>query len=147
MQYVIQKSKDNNWFLLDTEDKSEFRYFVGNDANIALKIRNRLNYSGLTGELMITNFVSKSDGFFIKVGNSLIYRQLIKWDFPTLPTWPETPASPVAPVTPMQPTTPYPLPIQPEPQTINGWICPKCGAGVSPYTSVCPCTKNLTVTF
>ena len=21
----------------------------------------------------------------------------------------------------------------------TGWICPKCGRGVSPYTNVCPC--------
>lgn len=34
----------------------------------------------------------------------------------------------------------YTIPITPSYQP-TGWICPKCGAGVSPYTNVCPnCT-------
>jgi len=25
---------------------------------------------------------------------------------------------------------------------ITGWICPVCGAGLSPFTVMCPCTQN-----
>jgi hypothetical protein len=25
---------------------------------------------------------------------------------------------------------------------LQGWVCPVCGAGVSFYTSVCPCNKK-----
>ena len=32
---------------------------------------------------------------------------------------------------------PAPLELVPAPQM--GWICPKCGAGVNPYTPACPC--------
>lgn len=28
-----------------------------------------------------------------------------------------------------------------------GWICPVCGRGLSPFTSVCPCRNKLEVTF
>ena len=26
-----------------------------------------------------------------------------------------------------------------EPPQMTGWICPVCGRGLSPFTSVCPC--------
>lgn len=29
---------------------------------------------------------------------------------------------------------------------LTGWICPKCGGGVSPFTSKCPCTNSFTIT-
>ena len=34
------------------------------------------------------------------------------------------------------------------PPKMYGWICPVCGRGLSPFTSVCPCQgeKNWTVT-
>ena len=25
---------------------------------------------------------------------------------------------------------------------ITGWICPVCGAGLSPFTTICPCTQT-----
>jgi rubrerythrin len=27
---------------------------------------------------------------------------------------------------------------------IAGWICPKCGSGVSPFEKVCPCNQRIT---
>ena len=32
------------------------------------------------------------------------------------------------------------------PTGMTGWICPKCGAGVAPFASTCPCNFNYTVT-
>ena len=34
--------------------------------------------------------------------------------------------------------TPVPNP-KPKQGGLTGWICPRCGAGLSPFTSVCPC--------
>lgn len=31
---------------------------------------------------------------------------------------------------------------QPEPPMQIGWICPVCGRGLSPLTSVCPCNNG-----
>ena len=33
---------------------------------------------------------------------------------------------------------------QPEQQIpqMRGWVCPVCGRGLSPYTSVCPCNNG-----
>jgi len=40
--------------------------------------------------------------------------------------------------------TPYFIPIQP----FLGWICPRCGAGVSPQTTNCPCNQvTVTITW
>ena len=34
--------------------------------------------------------------------------------------------------------------VQPEQQIpqMRGWVCPVCGRGLSPYTSVCPCNNG-----
>lgn len=29
---------------------------------------------------------------------------------------------------------------------LHGWICPKCGRTLSPYTAVCPCSDKWEVT-
>ena len=29
----------------------------------------------------------------------------------------------------------------------EGWICPVCGRGVSPWMSFCPCKSNLKITY
>ena len=34
-----------------------------------------------------------------------------------------------------------------EPFPNYGWICPVCGRGLSPYTSVCPCKNKWEITF
>lgn len=28
---------------------------------------------------------------------------------------------------------------EPQPPLMRGWVCPKCGSGLSPFTSRCPC--------
>ena len=28
-----------------------------------------------------------------------------------------------------------------------GWTCPRCGRGLSPYTSTCPCIPSPTITW
>lgn len=35
--------------------------------------------------------------------------------------------------------TPYQKPAQSAP---IGWVCPKCGRGLAPHTSYCPCYMN-----
>lgn len=30
---------------------------------------------------------------------------------------------------------------------IMGWECPKCGAGLSPHTSICPCNNHFKITY
>ena len=37
----------------------------------------------------------------------------------------------------------------PMPQGIGqqGWICPKCGRGVSPFVDICPCSSDLQITY
>lgn len=31
---------------------------------------------------------------------------------------------------------------QPEQRELSGWVCPVCGRGLSPFTSVCPCNNG-----
>lgn len=31
---------------------------------------------------------------------------------------------------------------EPEQGGLSGWICPVCGRGLSPFTSVCPCNNG-----
>lgn len=28
-----------------------------------------------------------------------------------------------------------------------GWVCPKCGAGLSPFVTICPCSLSTDITF
>lgn len=65
--------------------------------------------------------------------------------YPWTPVTPVSPVYPQIPVTPISPTTPYPIP-EPSIQPVTGWICPVCGAGVSPYKSKCDCTNNYRIT-
>lgn len=61
-------------------------------------------------------------------------------------TWPDGWTIPWNPIYPQTPTVPFPeVPYVP-PQTVQGWVCPKCGAGVSPFEKTCPC-NSLTVTI
>lgn len=40
------------------------------------------------------------------------------------------------------------IPYEIYPQPVLGWICPRCGAGVSPHTTNCPCNQmTVTVTW
>ena len=34
-----------------------------------------------------------------------------------------------------------------KPSGMLGWICPVCGRGVSPFSSVCPCNIKYEITF
>ena len=34
-----------------------------------------------------------------------------------------------------------------EPLQQRGWVCPKCGHGVAPWVSVCPCGQVAYVTY
>ncbi len=31
--------------------------------------------------------------------------------------------------------------IKPNPTPMHGWICSKCGASLSPFTAICPCSN------
>lgn len=32
--------------------------------------------------------------------------------------------------------------VQPEQRVLNGWVCPVCGRGLSPFINVCPCNNG-----
>lgn len=137
MQFTLHLNKDKIPFLFDSQSKQYL--YGGPSQEVALKIRDNLNKLGPNLQSIMTS----KNGFYISTAANPKDTKIASWVAPVpFPKWTEIPSTVVPEITPV-PSNPYIFPPQPNPEPITGWICPKCGGGVSPFTQKCPCSNTI----